>query len=109
MKDNRHIKSLNEHQENFNTSDVSFSDLKKYCDYLIETYKKINSKWGGSGIYWELKQFSEDGRIKDLFEKNDSNKIKIEALNYIRKDIVNFANDWNYTIDVMSFDDFLNI
>ena len=106
MKDKKHIKTFEQHQENLNISDVSFSVLKKYCDYLIDTYKKINNKWEDSGLYWDLKQFSEEGKIKDLIEKTDSSKIKIEILNSFGKDIVNFSNDWNFNIDVISFDDF---
>jgi hypothetical protein len=32
MKDNKHIKSFNDHQENLNISDVSGSEILKYLD-----------------------------------------------------------------------------
>ncbi len=95
--------------EKLHISDVNFNDLKKYCDYLIEQYKKINnSHYEGSGIYWELKQFSEEGEINNLIKKSDITKLKIGILNYIRKDIVNFAKEWDINIKVLSFEDFLN-
>ena len=109
MKDLKHIRRFNESDENLNISDVSDSDLKKYTDYLIEQYKKINnSHYDGSRIYWDLKQFSDEGRIKDLIKKSDTIKLKIEMLNSFRKDIVNFSKDWDINTEVLSFEDFSN-
>ena len=45
MKDNKHIQSFNEHQENLNISDVSDSDLitqiKKYKDELLQDLEEM--------------------------------------------------------------------
>ncbi len=68
MKDNKHIQSFNEHQENLNISDVSDSDLKK------ELIKQI---WILSG-YDKAK-----GTEKKLPYKNEVplfNRSKIEIL-----------------------------
>lgn len=107
-KDNKNTE-VNNTDKKLHISDVSFSDLKKYTDYLIEQYKKINNThYEDSRIYWDLKQFSNDGRIKDLIEKTDDTNLKIETLNYFRKDIVNFSKDWDMNVEVLSFEDFSN-
>jgi hypothetical protein len=51
--------------ENLNISDVSFSDLKNYCKYLIDEYEKIKSGEGGR-VMSDLIQFYEDGLNKKL-------------------------------------------
>ena len=107
MKDNKHIKSFNEHQENLNISDVSFSDLKKYCKYLIDEYEKIKSGEGGR-VMIDLTQFYEEGRIKDLIFKNTSNKSKMNFLNIYRNKILFFANSRGIKLELMNFEDFSN-
>ena len=57
------------HLDNFDN--ITISDLKKYAEYLIENYKKINASYKESRIYYDLKQFINDGRIKDLFHNNE--------------------------------------
>jgi hypothetical protein len=40
MKDNKHIQSFNEHQENLNISDVSDSDYTKDLSSVIDKYRQ---------------------------------------------------------------------
>lgn len=51
-KDNKKIKVDN--------TDISFSELKNYCKYLIDEYEKIKSGDGGR-IMTNLIQFYEEG------------------------------------------------
>jgi len=106
MKDKVHIQSFNEHPENI--SGVSFSDLKNYCKYLIDEYEKIKSGEGGR-VMSDLRQFYEEGKIKDLIFKNTSNKSKINFLNIYKDKILFFAQSRNIALELMNFEDFLII
>ncbi len=83
--------------------------LKLYTQYLIEEYKKINSHYENSGIFCELNQFYAEGRIKDLIGKNDQFSKKSHILNTYRKDIVNFSNDFNLSVNILELLDFWNL
>lgn len=107
MKDNKNVKSFGQFNENLNISDVSFSDLKNYCKYLIDEYEKIKSGEGGR-VMSNLTQFYEEGRIKDLIFKNTSNKSKIEFLNIYKEKILFFANSRGIQLELMNFEDFSN-
>ena len=41
MKDNKHIKSFNEHQENLNISDVMNSDFDEISDNILRHFEKL--------------------------------------------------------------------
>ena len=107
MRGKRHIQSFNEHKEKLNISDVSFSDLKNYCKYLIDEYEKIKSGEGGR-VMSDLTQFYEEGRIKDLILKNTSNKSKINFLNIYKDKILFFTNSRGIQLELMNFEDFSN-
>ena len=60
MKDNKHIQSFKEHQENLNISDISHSALKKGINTLGNTYYyKDRDKEG----YIDVAQKDKLGRI----------------------------------------------
>ena len=80
--------------------------LKMYSLYLIEEYKKINPHYENSGIFCELDQFSNEGRIKDLIRKNDILSKKAYILNNYRNDIINFSKDFNLSVNVLEVLDF---
>jgi len=88
-------------------SDVRFSDLKNYCKYLIDKYEKIKSGEGGK-VMSDLRQFYEEGKIKDLVFKNTSNKSKINFLNIYKDKILFFAQSRNIVLELMNFEDFSN-
>lgn len=58
-------------------------NLKKYCEYLIEIYQKVNIKFDDSGIYWQLKSFLDNDKIKDLIYSNTTYELKCNILNLI--------------------------
>lgn len=87
--------------------DVGFSDLKNYCKHLIDEYEKIKSGEGGR-VMIDLKQFYEEGKIKDLIFKNTSNKSKINFLNIYKDKILFFANSRGIQLKLMDFEDFSN-
>ena len=88
-------------------TNISSTDLKKYADYLITEYKKINDKYEDSGVYWDLYEFYNEGKIKDLISKNDKINMKINILENYRYDISSFAKDFNIPIYLYTFEDFL--
>jgi vacuolar-type H+-ATPase subunit B/Vma2 len=62
MKDNKHIQSFNEHQENLNLSDV-ISSQTKIIQESDESWKKVFTRQIGSGKYWK-------NLFKDEFERH---------------------------------------
>jgi hypothetical protein len=68
MKNNKHIQSFNEHQENLNISDVSESKLN-----IEEVKKDIETKWSNSGRKCKLVDFYEDqiSNYEDRMKKSD--------------------------------------
>jgi hypothetical protein len=98
---------LNDTDKKLHISDVSFSDLKNYSKYLIDEYEKIKSGEGGR-VMSDLRQFYEEGKIKDLIFKNTSNKSKINFLNIYKDKILFFAQSRNILLELMNFEDFSN-
>lgn len=66
------------------------NDLKDYCKYLIDKYDKIKFGEGGR-VMTDLKQFYEEGTIKDLIKQKTTSKLKIGILNIYRDNILHFA------------------
>ena len=102
---NKNILSFEEYTDK--TLDVNSSDLKNYCKYLIDEYEKIKSGEGGR-VMSDLRQFYEEGKIKDLIFKNTSNKSKINFLNIYKDKILFFAQSRNILLELMNFEDFSN-
>lgn len=67
------------------------SDIQKYCQYLIKCYVELNDKASGGSLYCNMEQFVEEGRIKDLFEKNKKIESKINFMHIFRRDILFYA------------------
>jgi len=85
---------------------VGFQKLKKYCEYLIEQYSIINTSYQDSGMYWRLKQFSTEGRVKDLIFKNTKTSIKIYFLNAMKNDILAFAKSRDIQLALLNFEEY---
>lgn len=84
-------------------ADILESKLKEYAEYLISEYVKINKNAEDSGLYFRLKQFSEQGSIKDYLYKNDKPSLKIVIFNDLRDKIVFFAKEFNIEVDIKAF------
>ena len=80
-------------------------NLRQYCQYLINEYSKINKGTGGN-LMSKLKQFHEEGRVKDLFEKRARKQTKINFLNIFRDEILFFANSQSKKIVLKSYNEF---
>jgi hypothetical protein len=67
MKDNKHIQSFKEHQENLNISDVSDSDFDEISDKVLEYFEKLGKNKEEVDV--ELKKIisSELKKIFDFF------------------------------------------
>ena len=81
--------------------------LKDYSKYLLDKYSEISVN-GGGRVRSDLEQFYNEGRIKDLVNKNESHKIKASMLDLYREKIITFAKDHfkkkNFTLQ--TFEDF---
>lgn len=65
MKDNKHIHSFNEHQENLNISDVSnqlsFSELDDYISQKYDEYKEdFQQLWDEKDNYYNFENWWSD-------------------------------------------------
>ncbi len=80
--------------------------LKNYCQYLIDEYAKTN-KGDGGNLMCQLKQYRDEGRVKDLFEKQSRVQTKINFLNLFKNDILFFAKSQSKKIELKSFDEFI--
>ena len=87
---------------------ICIFDLKSYAKYLINEYAKINSNFENSKLYCKLKQFCEEGKIKDLIKRNHKNTFKVEVLNELREKIIKFSKDFNSETKIYTFEEFLN-
>ncbi len=81
-------------------------ELMSYAKYLRDIYSSINDMADGSGVYLELTQFIEHGRIKELLHKNDNMSTKIEVINSIKKDILMFAKNEEVDVTILTFEDY---
>ncbi len=88
-----------------NSKTTTQQELKDYCKYLIDEYSKIMVNSGGR-LLINLKQFYEEGRIKDLFDKNASHIRKINFLNIFRKEIIWFAKTREIKLQLLTFQKF---
>ena len=80
--------------------------IKNYCKYLIDEYDKI--KFGNGGrVNSDLNQFYEEGQIKDLINKNDNDKTKINILEIYRDKIEFFARNNMKDINLITFKKFV--
>ena len=84
-------------------ADILENKLKEYSKYLIAEYVKINKNAEDSGLYFRLKQFSEQGVIKDYLYKSDKPSLKIVIFNDLRDKIVFFAKEFNIEVDIKAF------
>ena len=76
-------------------ADILENKLKEYSKYLIAEYVKIYKNAEDSGLYFRLKQFSEQGVIKNYLYKSDKPSLKIVIFNDLRDKIVFFAKEFN--------------
>ena len=67
----------------------------------------MNKSYKDSEIYYNLMQFVEEGRIKDLIEEKDDISLKTDVINIFVKNVNSFAKDLGIDI-VLSYSDFLN-
>ena len=82
---------------------ISFK-LKKYSEYLINEYDEIKCNDGGR-VMSDLKQFYEEGKIKDLIFKNTSYTTKTIILNLFKDKILLFSKSRNINLNLMSFEE----
>ena len=86
---------------------INLENLKEYCVYIVDNYIKMNKSYKDSEIYYNLMQFVEEGRIKDLIEEKDDISLKTDVINIFVKNVNSFAKDLGIDI-VLSYSDFLN-
>jgi len=86
-------------------ADILENKLKEYSKYLIAEYVKINKNAEDSGLYFRLKQYSEQGVIKDYLYKGDKPSLKIVIFESLREKIINFAKEFNIEIDIKKFEE----
>lgn len=84
-------------------ADILENKLKEYAEYLIAEYVKINKNAEESGLYFNLKQYSTYGVIKDMLYKGDRASLKIVIFESLREKIVSFAKDLNVDVDIKTF------
>jgi hypothetical protein len=86
---------------------INTNDLKEYVKYLIDEYAKINPNWEDSGMYYNLKQFYEEGKIKGIVSKNTKTSIKVEVICLLKNEIRVFCEINKINDDIDTFRDFL--
>lgn len=65
-------------------------EMYAFCKYLLDTYVSINCAYEDSRIYYQLKQFYEEGQVKGIIYKNTKLKDKSEWLTLIAIQIDEF-------------------
>lgn len=80
MKDNKHIQSFNEHQENLNISDVShsFNDMKQKVNTTLE-FKEKQLQEVLKQIGFETKKL----KLKDLYKNEIEIRAQISILRHL--------------------------
>ena len=68
----------------------TIKNLKEFCKYIMDTYISINSAYEDSKIYYQLKQFYEEGMVKDIIYKNTDLDAKQEWLEITARRIDDF-------------------
>ena len=86
-------------------ADILENKLKKYSEYLISEYIKIDKNAEESRLYFNLKQYSTYGVIKDILYKGDRASLKIVIFESFREKIVSFAKEFNIEIDIKKFEE----
>lgn len=85
------------------------TQLKKYCKHIMGVYCTVNPNAESSGMYFKLKQFQEEGRIKDLIGVKAKVETKVGMLNIFRDKIINeYCKPHNISVDIKTFDHFTN-
>ena len=74
--------------------EITNESLNEYCEYLIENYILLNPHhYDDSRIYIQLKEFRDNGEVKDIIYKNTKKEIKGEWLGLVAEQINIFFND----------------
>lgn len=81
--------------------------LQEYAKYLRDTLYTVNKNYGG--IYWNLNQFYEEGRIEEIISKTASTENKKDVLSLIREDILIFFESNNYITPIQDVEQFCKI
>lgn len=87
---------------------IKTSDLKEYAYYLLHVYV---DRFGGkkAGLYYQLNQFIEKGRIKDIFSENTKQESKVIHLEFFKQEIENFGKyHLELNVKLKTFDEFMN-
>lgn len=79
-------------------------NLKKYSKYLLFEYTKLNNNKGS--LYWDLFQFYNEGIIKDVISKSNTYEYKVNILNLYRKDIIDFAKNFDIETNILTYKEF---
>ncbi len=75
--------------------------LKDHCVYLFTVYQKVNTEKGS--LYYDMKQFIDEGMVGDVITKDSSPKEKLAILRNFRKDIIMFCKNEQIDIKISSF------
>ncbi len=83
------------------------NDLKSYAKYLIKVYASIHDRYENSGMHYALKQFVDEGVMKDLIFKNSRRENKIGILHAKRDSLEEFAKSRNIQVEFKTFEEFI--
>lgn len=81
------------------------SIIREYAHYLLSMYSTISV--GDEGrVSSDLNNFYEEGRIKDLVGRNSGRQSKINVLEIYKDKILEFAKNYNRSMELVCFDEF---
>lgn len=87
---------------------ITTKQLKNYCEHILYAYISINPKYEDSRTYYQLKQFLEEGCVKDVIYKNNKREIKAEWLCSIAKKINIFYKNHKTEIRKIKIEKIMN-